>query len=169
MGVMVWVGVKTCKNLLYPFEYQEIVVKYANDNDLDHALVMAVIKTESNFVNDARSGKATGLMQLTDETAEWMAKKIDIKPKSVDLTDPHDNIKLGCYYLRYLIDYYDGNIDVALAAYNGGMGNVDEWLENDKYSSDGKNLTYIPFKETRQYVSKVKNEQKVYEKMLSGN
>ena len=160
-------GIKTCKNLLYPFEYQEYVVKYANDNYLDHALVMAVIKTESNFVSDAHSGKASGLMQLTDDTAEWVARKMDINIESINLMNPKDNIRLGCYYLRYLIDYYNGNEDVALAAYNGGMGNVDKWLRNSKYSADGENLTYIPFKETRQYVRKVRNEQKIYNELLN--
>lgn len=168
VAAMVIIGIQTCKNLLYPFEYQEIVVKYANDNDLDHALVMAVIKAESNFVADAHSGKASGLMQLTDETGEWVAEKMGISPESVDLMNPRDNIRLGCYYLKYLIDYYDGNIDVALAAYNGGMGNVDKWLNNSRYSKDGETLDHIPFAETRHYVKKVRNEQKVYEKMLNG-
>ena len=164
---MVKIGITTCKNLLYPNAYEDLVVKYANDNDLEHALIMAVIKTESNFVEDSHSGVASVLMQLTDETARWIAKKMDIDPEKIDLNNPKDNIMLGCYYLRYLIDYYNGNIDVALAAYNGGMGNVDKWLKNKEYSEDGKNLTYIPFKETREYVKKVNIQREVYRKLLS--
>ncbi len=167
MAVAVKIGIDTCKSLLYPFEYQDIIVKYAFENDLEESLVMAVIKTESNYIEDAHSGKASGLMQLTDETAEWVAEKMDINTENIDLMKPKDNIMLGCYYLRYLIDYYGGNLDVALAAYNGGMGNVNEWLKDERYSSDGENLTYIPFEETRNYVKKVNSEMKIYERILS--
>ncbi|MBP3361012.1 MAG: lytic transglycosylase domain-containing protein [Clostridia bacterium] len=165
--IMIIAGIKTCKNLLYPLEYQDIIVKYANENELDQCLVMAVIKTESNFVEDAHSGKASGLMQLTDDTASWIASKTDVDIDKINLMNPKDNIRMGCYYLRYLIDYYEGNVDVALAAYNGGMGNVDKWLKDERYSEDGVNLKYIPFKETREYVKKVNNECEVYRKMLA--
>lgn len=161
----VFLGIITCKNLLYPLDYQDIIVKNANDNNLDPCLVMAVIKAESNFIEDAHSGKASGLMQLTDDTAYWVAEQMGIEERNINLMSPRDNIKLGCYYMRYLIDYYDGNIDVALAAYNGGMGNVDKWLDDKRYSPDGISLDYIPFKETREYVKRVKNERIVYEKM----
>ena len=83
---------------------------------------MAVIKVESNFVPEAHSGVAGGLMQLTEETAEWNAKELGITTE-YDYMDPETNIRFGCHYLRHLIDVY-GNIDTALAAYNGGMGNV---------------------------------------------
>ena len=128
---------------------------------------MAIIKAESNFIEDAHSGKASGLMQLTDETAVWVAEQIGKDADKIELNDPRDNIELGCYYIRYLIDYYEGNVDVALAAYNGGMGNVDRWLESGRYSDDGKTLKSIPFKETREYVKRVNNEKVVYEKMMS--
>ena len=128
---------------------------------------MAIIKAESNFIEDAHSGKASGLMQLTDETAKWIADKLGKDTEEVNLNNPRDNIQLGCYYIRYLINYYDGNVDVALAAYNGGMGNVDRWLGDKKYSDDGKTLKNIPFKETREYVKKVNSETLVYEKMMS--
>ena len=161
----VFLGIITCKNLLYPLDYQDIIVKNANDNNLDPCLVMAVLKTESNFIEDAHSGKASGLMQLTDDTAYWVAERIGMDARNINLMNPRDNIKLGCYYMRYLIDYYDGNVDVALAAYNGGMGNVDRWLDDRKYSPDGISLEYIPFKETREYVKRVKSERIIYEKM----
>ncbi len=162
------IGITTVKNFMYPPSHGELIQKYAKKNDLDQYLVRAVIKTESNFIADAHSGKASGLMQLTDETAKWVCEKLGIDVKKIDLYDPEDNIKLGCYYLRHLIDYYDGNIDVALAAYNGGPGNVNKWLKNKEYSKNGKDLHYIPFKETREYVVKVnehwKNYRELYEK-----
>lgn len=145
-------GYETSQRIKYPVAYSDYILKYADENDLDPYLVMAVIKTESNFVHDAQSYIAGGLMQLTEETAVWTANKLEVT--DYDYMDPETNIKFGCYYLRHLIDMY-GNIDTALAAYNGGMGNVNEWLSNPEYSSDGVSLDYIPFAETRNYVVKV--------------
>lgn len=159
---MVSVGMATFKNLFFPSAYEDIIHKYSEKYQLDEFLIMAVIKTESNFIPDAHSGKASGLMQLTDETAEWVSQKLDLNPKRIDLTKPSDNIRLGCFYLRYLIDNYDGNIDLALCAYNAGPGNVNKWLSDNKYSKNGKELNYIPFKETREYVVKVKRYREIY-------
>ncbi len=157
-------GSELCRKLLFPNRYEEFVTRYAADNDLDKYLVMAVIKNESNFVPDAHSGKASGLMQLTDETGKWVGEKLGIKYSDINLNDPQCNIQLGCYYLKYLIDHYD-NIDTALAAYNGGMGNVSKWLDDEKYSKDGKTLYNIPFRETREYVKKVNDSWLSYRNM----
>jgi len=164
-AVVGWrVGVNLCKTLLFPNQYEDYITKYARDNELDKYLVMAVVKAESNFVPDAHSGKATGLMQLTDETGKWVAGKLEIDYNKVDLNNPKQNIELGCYYLKYLIDHYQ-NTDVALAAYNGGMGNVAKWLSDKDCSKDGKTLYYIPFRETRDYVEKVNKYQQDYKRM----
>ncbi|MDY3031112.1 MAG: lytic transglycosylase domain-containing protein [Clostridia bacterium] len=145
-------GYNTGQKTTYPVAYSEYIYKYANKNDLDPYLVMAVIKVESNFVPEAHSGYAGGLMQLTEETAQWNADDMGIT--YFDYMDPETNIMLGCHYLKHLIDTYD-NIDTALAAYNGGMGNVASWLSDSRYSSDGKTLNDIPFPETKNYVVKV--------------
>ena len=145
-------GYNTGQKTTYPVAYNEYIYKYANKNDLDPYLVMAVIKVESNFVPEAHSGYAGGLMQLTEETAQWNADDMGIT--YFDYMDPETNIMLGCHYLKHLIDTYD-NIDTALAAYNGGMGNVASWLSDSRYSSDGKTLNDIPFPETKNYVVKV--------------
>ena len=146
-------GIETSQRVKYPVAYADFIVKYSTENDLDPFLVMAVIKAESNFVPEAHSGIAGGLMQLTEETAEWNANDMNYKG-SYDYMDPETNIMFGCHYLRHLIDIY-GNIDTVLAAYNGGMGNVDSWLKNPEYSDDGTSLKYIPFPETRNYVVRV--------------
>ena len=164
VAVGIFYGVRICKDILFPVNYEEYVTKYANEYELDKYLVMAVIKTESDFIPDAHSGKATGLMQLTDDTGKWVADKMGVKYSKDSLKNPEKNIKLGCYYLKYLINYYQ-SIDVALAAYNGGMGNVDKWLKTKKYSDDGKTLKYIPFKETREYVEKVNKHWNKYKQM----
>ena len=151
-------GLKTGEQVVYPLAYVDYIDKYAQENDLDRYLVMAVIHTESDFVPEAHSGLAGGLMQLTEETAQWIAQRKGLEYH--DYMDPETNVMLGCYYLKYLIDTY-GVIDTALAAYNGGMGNVYKWLEDPNCSDAGKTLKYIPFTETRNYVTRV-NDAWVY-------
>ncbi len=153
-------GYETSRRIKYPVAYSDLIAKYAHENDLDPYLVMAVIKVESNFIADAHSGVAGGLMQLTEETAEWNAKDLGIKD-DYDYMDPEINIRFGCHYLKHLITVYK-NVDTALAAYNGGMGNVSYWLGDPTYSDDGVTLKYIPFAETRNYVEKVKKNWEHY-------
>lgn len=149
-------------DMMYPMRYEQYISTYARENHLDKFMVAAVIRTESNFVHDAHSGKARGLMQLTDETAEWIASKMKIDFHSDDVENPETNIKMGCWYLRFLIDKYN-DIDTALAAYNGGMGNVSKWLADERYTDNGRTLKYIPFEETREYVKKVNHYRRIYE------
>ena len=152
----------------YPIRYQEIVEDYAEEFDLDEALVYAVILTESKFDTYAESEVgAKGLMQLTDETGQECAKKLGVEGfSSEQLFDPEINIRLGCYYLKKLIRDYDGITETALAAYNGGPGNVDQWLNEPNYSNGDGTLKEIPFRETRDYVQKVRkaywNYQSIY-------
>lgn len=155
-------GYETSQRVKYPTAYGEYIAKYSAENDLDPYLVLAVIKVESNFVPEAHSHIAYGLMQLTEETAQWNAKDMGWK-KEYDFTDPATSIELGCHYLRHLIDVY-GDTNTALAAYNGGMGNVDVWLNDKNCSDDGKTLKYIPFPETRSYVEKVNKYWEQYKK-----
>lgn len=143
----------------YPVKYSNFITKYAQDNDLDPYLVIALIKQESNFVADARSEYAGGLMQLTEVTAAEYARKLGLE--NYNYMDPETNIKIGCFVLASLIEKYD-NIDTALAAYNAGIGNVDGWLGNPDYSNDGKTLYNIPFSETREYVKKVNEYIEIY-------
>lgn len=155
-------GYETSQRVKYPVAYSDLIVKYAHENDLDPFLVMAVIKVESNYVPEAQSNFAGGLMQLTEETADWNAK--DLGVQEYDYMEPETNIRFGCHYLRHLIDIYS-NVDTALAAYNGGMGNVDSWLKQKEYSDDGVSLKYIPFSETRHYVDKVNKNWEQYKNM----
>lgn len=152
---------KKFKEIKYPVKYSEFITKYADMNNLDPHLVISVIKQESNFVADARSDYAGGLMQLTETTANEYGKKLGMS--DFNYMDPETNIKIGCYVLASLISKYE-NVDTALAAYNAGVGNVDSWLENPDYSSDGKTLYSIPFSETRHYVKKVNQYIEIYKK-----
>lgn len=152
----------------YPIRYQNFVETYAEEFGLDVALVYAVILTESKFDTYAESHVgAKGLMQLTDETGQECARKLgmmDFTPE--DLFDPDVNIRMGCYYLKRLIRDYGGITETAIAAYNGGPGNVNQWLKDQRYSSGDGTLSVIPFRETRNYVKKVTeaywNYQNVY-------
>ena len=133
---------------LYPLRYEKYIIKYSEEFSLDPYLVSAVIWAESRFVPNATSIKnARGLMQITPETGKWGAELLNIEGFEVDdLYDIDLNIRLGCWYLDKLNIQFDGNIELVLAAYNGGSGNVSRWLKDTRYSKDGKTLYYIPFK-----------------------
>lgn len=152
--------------LRYPLEYSDIVEKYSEQYDLDPYLVLAVINVESRFRHEAVSPKnARGLMQITGKTGEWIAEKLQIADYSEEkLFHPQTNIMMGCWYLSTLYQEF-GDLDLMLAAYNAGSGNVSQWLKNNKYSIDGKSLNRIPFKETEKYLVKVKKNQEIYKKL----
>ena len=152
------------KEKFFPYKYQEYVDAYGSEYNLDPLLVLAVIKTESKFNEEAESHKnAVGLMQITVETGEWAAKEMGYTTFSKEnLYDEKYNIRMGCWYLRRLNDIFDGDLDLTIAAYNAGPTNVQSWLKNEKYSSDGKSIDYIPFGETKKYVDKVDTYYQVY-------
>ena len=155
----------------YPREYAEYVEVYAEAYGVPEGLVYAVIRTESSFDSGAVSPVgAVGLMQLMPSTFEWLTDdKLFEHLKSGMLYDPETNIKYGTYCLSFLYDRY-GDWELALAAYNGGLGNVDKWLEDDRYAdANGEGgLKRIPFKETRQFVARVTDAWEMYER-LYGN
>lgn len=149
----------------YPRDYEPFVVKYSAEYGVPEKIVYAVIKVESNFNQNAvSSAPAFGLMQLTEETFEWVSGKLKEKPSAFAIYDPSTNIRYGVWYLSYLYGRFD-NWDVAFAAYNAGPGNVSKWLDDSEYSSDGVTLDHIPFKETRNYVEKVNKAIKIYENL----
>lgn len=148
-----------------PMEYQESVEKYAQAYDLEPALIYAVIFCESRFEPDAVSrADAKGLMQVTDDTGVWVAGQIEgMDASAIDLFDPDTNIQIGCKYLEWLFEKFDGNPKTALAGYNAGHGNVARWLADEEKSRDGISLDEIPYEETEHYVEKVELVKKLYE------
>ena len=161
--------VTCCEKSAYPRGYSEYVTIYAEKYGVPQTLVYAVIRTESDFESGAVSGAgAVGLMQLMPSTFKWLTDDMLFEHlESGMLYDPETNIRYGTYCLSYLYDRY-GRWDLALAAYNGGLGNVDEWLEDDRYADGEGGLKRIPFKETRQFVSRVTEAWEMYER-LYGN
>lgn len=151
----------------YPIKYQSYVEKYSRKYDIDKYLVYAVIKTESKFDQYAVSqAGAYGLMQIQEETAADCAKRLGLNVELPDdLYIPDINIHIGTYYLSWLLDRYDGDISLAVAAYNGGIGNVDNWLDDDRYSDGSGGLADIPFPETENYVIGVNSSYEKYKEL----
>lgn len=133
--------------IIYPKKYSIYVEKYSERFGVDKNLIYAIIKVESNFNPNAESDAgAKGLMQLMDATAAECAARLGV---TADLFEPEDSIMLGTYYLSTLIDYY-GSVYNAIAAYNGGIANVNKWSK-DEFGE----LENIPFRETEKYVEHV--------------
>ena len=152
---------------IYKQQYSEYVNKYAQMYDIDPLWIYAIIKVESNFNKDAKSNSgAKGLMQLMDSTATEQAKKLKIENfESNMLFDPEINIMIGTKYFDDLLSKYDENYYLAIAAYNGGIGNVDTWIEKGIISKDRSNIENVPYKETNVYVRKTINCYSMYKKI----
>lgn len=193
-GVLLGVGILsigalivTYDKLMYPLNYKEEILAASEEFSVDPVLIASVINSESRFKIDAVSEKgAVGLMQIKPSTAEWVTKQlvkknVEIQPVSADidvqkimydeetktgeLLDPTTNIRIGTFYLDYLLKKFD-TVELALCAYNAGEGTVRTWLADEKYSKDGKILDVIPYKETANYIEKVNRNLKVYEKKI---
>lgn len=142
--------------------YQDQIKKYSDKYNVDPLLTAAIVKVESDFDNDAQSHQnAKGLMQLLDETAKHSAEVIGEKYYPEKLNDIDYNLNLGVGYYDYLFKYYN-NKELALAAYNGGVGNVDKWIDEGLLDKNDPDISKIPFNETRQYVTKVLSNYNVY-------
>lgn len=151
---------------LYPIKFEEQVYKYSNELDIDPMLTFAIIKTESNFNEDAisKSG-AIGLMQLMESTAKEQARKLNIEYRKEILYDAEINLKIGLNYFNTLLDYYNQNYILAFAAYNAGLGNVQKWINEGTIKKDGSDIENIPFKETNMYVRKVIKSYEIYKQL----
>ena len=162
-------GTRKIVKLAYPTKYSEYVFTYSLQYNLDPFLVFAIIKAESGFNPKAVSRKnAKGLMQISDKTGFWAAKELKIEEFTADrLFDPETNIRIGCWYLNKLSKEknFRGNLDLIIAAYNGGSGNVRDWLSNPEYSETGTSLKKIPFAETEVFLRKVKKYYNIYKKL----
>ena len=155
--------------ILYPKTYSEIVSTYAEEYNVEENLIYAVIKAESNFDSDAVSNReAIGLMQIVEETAIDVANqnKIDVDTENIteELLDIDNNINIGTKYLSILLTQY-GNMEIALAAYNAGIGTVNNWIEKQVIQADGSDIENIPYKETNNYVRKILRDYRVYNEL----
>ena len=139
-----------------PLRHEDIIRQQAAEKDLDPALIAGVIFAESHFRDQTSHAGAKGLMQLMPDTADFIAQRSGgIAFEQGDLATPQVNIAYGSWYLRYLLDRYDGSEPLALAAYNAGHGTVDGWLADAAANGRGFAVSDIPYPETREYVRKV--------------
>ncbi len=146
-----------------PLADTQIIRTQAADKNLDPALIAAVIYCESKFEPRPSSAGAEGLMQILPETAYYLAKLSGGRTFTAsDLATPSVNVAYGSYYLRYLLDRYDGNEVLALAAYNGGLANVDRWESEAQAAGRQLAIEEIPFPETREYVRRVLDAEQRY-------
>jgi soluble lytic murein transglycosylase len=154
---------KAVNDLTLPLAYSGVIRQQAAEKHLDPALIAAVIYAETKFEPRPSSAGAEGLMQILPQTAEFLAHRSGATTFTIsDLATPQVNIAYGSYYLRYLLDHYDGQEMLALAAYNGGETNVDRWVAAERHEGRPLTIGEIPFAQTRAYVGKVLHAQQRY-------
>ncbi|BAZ45019.1 soluble lytic transglycosylase [Chondrocystis sp. NIES-4102] len=139
---------------LFPFPYQAQILKNAHKDQINPLLVISVMRKESTFDPNIDSVVgAVGLMQIVPPTAQWVAQQTQLSNYS--LTNPEDNINIGTWYLRYNHQRYDDNSLLAVASYNAGTGNVNQWLTRYDIKDSDRFVEQIPFAETKDYVEGV--------------
>ena len=147
---------ETVRRFTHPLPYGETIRAAGAENGVEPALVAAVIRTESRFDEEVRSSRgAYGLMQILPETARFISERGSV---GGDYRDPETNIRMGTWYLGYLQYRYEGDERLALAAYNSGEGQVDDWISESGFDV----ARDIPFEETREYVENVLKVRKTY-------
>ena len=141
------------RTITLPLRHEDIIRQQASEKGIDPALIAAIIYEESKFTDQTSHAGARGLMQITPETARFIARDSGgTRFTEADLATPQVNISYGAYYLRYLLRRYDGNEMLAVTAYNAGETNVSRWVQRAG-GHEGFDLARdVPFPETRKYV-----------------
>ena len=151
------------REIVLPLRHDDIIRQQATEKDLDPALIAAVIYEESRFRDQTSNAGARGLMQITPDTADFIARRSGgTRFVHQDLATPQINVAYGSWFLRYLIDHYGGNETLAVAAYNAGVSNVDRWVEEAGGAEAFETARHVPFPETREYVDNVAESRESY-------
>jgi soluble lytic murein transglycosylase len=151
------------RKLALPLNHAEVIREQAAEKHINPALIAAVIYAESKFDPRPSTAGAEGLMQILPDTARFIAHLSGgTRFVASDLATPSINVAYGSYYLRYLLDHYDGDEMLALAAYNAGLANVDSWVAHAGAAGRRLTMDAIPFTETRAYVHRVLDAQRAY-------
>jgi soluble lytic murein transglycosylase len=151
------------REITLPLRHDDIIRQQAEDKNLDPALIAAVIYEESRFRDQTSNAGARGLMQITPDTADFIARHSGgTRFVQEDLATPQINIAYGSWFLRYLIDHYDGNETLAVAAYNAGIANVDRWVARAGGPDAFDSASHIRFQETKAYVENVASSRDSY-------
>ncbi len=156
--------VKSIWKTFYPRGYHDTVEKWANIENVNPFLIYSVIREESHFNPFALSvSDARGLMQIIPPTGKWIAEKTN--PRNFDvgkMWDEETNIRMGSWYLRFLLDYFDGVEMLATAGYNAGQGAVGKWANKYDEKEADFFIENIPYEQTREYVKKVLRDYVIY-------
>ncbi|HET9026945.1 MAG TPA: lytic transglycosylase domain-containing protein, partial [Trueperaceae bacterium] len=154
--------------LAYPPAWPTIVGPAATANDLEPALIWAVMRQESAFSPVAVSrSNAMGLMQVVPTTWNWIAELRKEAPG--DPFDVTSNINYGATYLRWLLNYFDGDEELVIAGYNGGQGYVRRTLEGDVIKNDRDDFYRLMDRsETREYLQVVSENMAIYRVLYPG-
>ena len=164
--VSVYAAVQFYYQSAYPRRYQETIAAYCSEYQVPESLAYAVVRTESNFRPDATSKiGARGLMQLTEETFDWVKAKLEPQADTQydAMYEPEKNLQYGIFLLSMLRQEF-GSTENVLCAYHAGWGNAKSWISSPEYGN-GTDVVQIPFGDTAFYVDKVKSTQKVYQKL----
>ncbi len=150
----------------YPMPFRRDIVEAATNASLDPAFVFGLIRQETRFMGNMKSAVgANGLMQLMPATARWAAKKGGIPYRPELITDPSTNLRIGCFYLKMVLDSLGGSDPMAAAAYNAGPARPRRWRGGVMLAPEvwAEN---VPFLETRDYVKKVMSNAAIYAALL---
>ena len=159
---------RAVQEIALPLRHDDVIRQQAEDKDLDAALIAAMIYQESRFRQQTSPAGAEGLMQIMPDTALYIARRSGgTRFELEDLGDPQINIAYGSWYLRYLLDRYDGDEVLAVAAYNAGMTNVDVWVARAGGPDAFRAARDVPFGETRAYVAGVLERREDYRRRYS--
>ncbi len=151
------------REITLPLRHDDIIRQQAREKGVDAAMIAAVIYEESRFRDRTSRAGARGLMQITPHTARFIARRSGgVYFHERDLATPQINISYGTYYLRYLLDRYEGDDELAIAAYNAGETNLDRWLRRAGGPEAFDAVRDIPFPETREYVKGVLERREEY-------
>jgi soluble lytic murein transglycosylase len=154
---------KAIAALRFPIAYYDLVLPTAQKNSVDPLLVFSLMRQESLFEGQARSyAAAQGLMQIIPDTGAYVAIKLNWPNyQNSDIYRPYINIEFGIWYLKEQLDRFNGNVYAALAAYNGGPANSEEWLRISNGDPD-LFINAIAFDETQTYVRRIYEQYAVY-------
>jgi len=156
--------------LSYPTPYLAAVESAAAEFEVDPLLIWALMRAESRYDADAFGyAGERGLMQILPSTQVWVAEQLgeDISPG--DAFAPENNIRMASWLLRFLLDYFDGDTELAIAAYNGGAGSVDTWQGDPLVSDRDDLLRWIGFGQTREYLERVSLYYRIYQELYAGS
>jgi len=154
--------------IYYPLKFEEEIMRSSEKRQVDPYIVMALIHQESAYLPTARSSVgATGLMQLMPPTAREIGKRLNPAFSESRLVDPETNIELGTYYLKSLLNMHGGSVELSLAAYNAGPGNVRKWRRQFLNRPIDEFIEMIPYSETSNYVKRITIMRSTYQRMLA--